>query len=71
VPVFDSIKGTTSFKPWAWYPILFVPLTAVILVVYFFWITHYKSKSQKEVDKCEIYKPPGMKAVSLTTVGNV
>jgi hypothetical protein len=71
VPVFDSIKDTTRFKPWAWYPILFVPLTVVVLAVYFVWITYYKSESQKEVDKYKIYRPAGMEAVSLTTIGNV
>ncbi len=71
MPVFDSMKNTTRFERWAWYPLLFVPLTVVVLAAYFAWITYYKSESQREVDKYKIYRPAGMEAVSLTTTSNI
>lgn len=69
MPVFDSIKSTTRFRPWAWYPILFVPLTIAVLAVYLVWINYYKSESQKKVDRYDIYRPAGMEAVTLENVG--
>lgn len=71
MPVFEGTKTTKSFPPWAWYPILFVPLTIVVLVMYFSWTLRYKSEEQKKVVAYEPYKAEGMKDVSLKPAGTV
>jgi succinate dehydrogenase hydrophobic anchor subunit len=52
--MFDNMKRNTSFEPWAWYPILFLPLTAIVLVAYVLWIFYYKSKAQKNLDNYSV-----------------
>ncbi len=49
VPEFDSMKYVRGLPEWSWYLVLFLPLTALVLLAYFLWTNYYESKDQKEL----------------------
>ena len=40
VPAFD-FKTIEAIPQWSLYPVIFLPLTGVVLVAYWVWIQHY------------------------------
>ncbi|KAF6821746.1 protein kinase [Colletotrichum musicola] len=48
VPHFKDTMETKVFSPWLWYLILSLPLTAVVLAIYFTWINCYKTSTLED-----------------------